>query len=309
MTIEEKQEIIRKHENGTCVVELARQCNKSSREEEEAVENVPSSLIKNMCAVGMDFAGKRSGWRGILTPRMGFTSMNKMHLCPYCAYTTNFTSHLKEHIRTHTGEKPYSCPHCSYCATTKDHLKKHIRTHTGEKPYACPQCNDRFTQKPHLTSHMRNWHRNTLETAERRPLQMVLGSDGQTLDRGATGSCKNLSSTMKMHHCPYCVYTTSFKTNLKTHLRTHTGEKPFACPQCPYSATTKACLKRHFYFHTGEKPFSCPNCQYSATTKDYLNRHMRTHTSEMFECPHCPYRFVDQSSLKHHVHMIHQYTL
>ncbi|XP_069156457.1 piggyBac transposable element-derived protein 4-like [Procambarus clarkii] len=38
MTIEKKQEIIRKHENGTCVAELARQYNKSSGEEEAVAE-------------------------------------------------------------------------------------------------------------------------------------------------------------------------------------------------------------------------------------------------------------------------------
>ncbi|KAK7085500.1 hypothetical protein SK128_009396 [Halocaridina rubra] len=81
----------------------------------------------------------------------------KIHRCPYCQYATTIVTHMKRHILSHTGEKPYSCSHCSYSCITKDDLKKHIRTHTGEKPYLCPHCpyrsSRKYTLKVHLVQH------------------------------------------------------------------------------------------------------------------------------------------------------------
>ncbi|XP_069077590.1 zinc finger protein 131 isoform X1 [Pleurodeles waltl] len=118
----------------------------------------------------------------------------KIHVCQYCEKQFDHFGHFKEHLRKHTGEKPFQCPNCherfARNSTLKCHLtacqsgigakkgrkklyecqvcnsvfnswdqfKDHLVLHTGDKPNHCTLCDLWFMQGSELRRHLRDTH-------------------------------------------------------------------------------------------------------------------------------------------------------
>lgn len=78
--------------------------------------------------------------------------------CPICHRMLSCRSALRQHYRTHTGERPFICRLCGRAFTTKGNLKTHISVHKL-KPFLtslhkCPICHRQYSNAMVLQQHI-----------------------------------------------------------------------------------------------------------------------------------------------------------
>ena len=93
-----------------------------------------------------------------LKQHMRSHTKEKPHLCTMCGQRTATRKAMTIHQRIHTGDKPYKCTYegCSYAARFDSHLRRHVLVHTGAKPYKCPHCDYRSNIQENLRKHIKN---------------------------------------------------------------------------------------------------------------------------------------------------------
>ncbi|XP_076631024.1 uncharacterized protein LOC143346632 [Colletes latitarsis] len=222
-------------------------------------------------------------------PGNGGKSVPK-YSCPVCKKTLAKVS-LRNHIRSHTGERPFPCAKCFLSFTRRAALNAHQKECSGSPPsvwsdesgrkrnFACSECNHAFYTKHSLRQHM-------------------LRHAGKKFKCGLPG-------------CPTVLRTAS---ELKSHRslvhEKQAPDRPFQCSDCSYSAKTKTQLRRHRGQHedtaraTKSKVRICPHsgCHFKTKINSHLKRHMRLHTgTKPYKCRHCPYASNNLENLRKHV--------
>uniref|UniRef100_A0A1B0A0I6 Protein krueppel n=1 Tax=Glossina pallidipes TaxID=7398 RepID=A0A1B0A0I6_GLOPL len=188
---------------------------------------------------------------------------NPRNQCKVCKKVFTMKTSLMDHMRIHSGEKPFLCTICGKSFRQNSNLRQHLMRHTNEKNFKCDVCLNAYVTKAELFSHKRSH----------------------------TGD--------HPFNCEICGSRFTSSSSLQKHRRKHTGERPYACEFCPMRFTALNILKNHRRTHTGEKPFKCEHCSKSFSQKGDCQMHQRTHGEKDFSCV-CGAKFSKSSNLRYH---------
>jgi hypothetical protein len=83
-------------------------------------------------------------------------SKAQIYTCEFCQKILKYRSKYLEHLRTHTGERPFGCTYCGASFTQRGALKQHERIHTGDRPHYCLQCQKSFRTASALNVHLKS---------------------------------------------------------------------------------------------------------------------------------------------------------
>ncbi|XP_061908357.1 zinc finger protein 341 isoform X2 [Entelurus aequoreus] len=258
--------------------------------------------------------------------------------CNFCdkIFSKNFD--LQQHIRSHTGEKPFQCIVCGRAFAQKSNVKKHMQTHKvwprgaastvsrlpiTVKVVAVSSSEEEAKQQQQCNQHeAAEGDHTALTEASEQTEEMAADADvdhepdpprPHVQDGGPAAHAKQIVVIDSSYQCQFC--SSKFKTyfQLKSHLTQHKGEQVYKCvvKSCSQTFQKLDQFLEHIRTHQEQLTYRCHLCSKVFPSLFELGVHQYSHCfcpqqstrkeASVYRCVKCQGRYSTQEALEQHL--------
>ncbi|ODM90628.1 putative zinc finger protein [Orchesella cincta] len=215
--------------------------------------------------------------------------------CLVCNKLFSGKGSLHTHMKTHTGERPYSCSVCGAAFASKDKLIRHSAIHSEERNYQFPSFPKSFKTQDSLRTHK--------IVFQNKELRYSCDICGKRL-----GYAASRSSHMKTHlketlyKCTDCGKEFRTNSSLQRHRKCH--QNYFKCAECAQVFFSLENMRAHYrllHYSSGERKHHCLFCKKKVLKLCRPSRPISEYTSKRIHlCVTCPKSYAAKSSFRYH---------
>ncbi|XP_044060151.1 zinc finger protein 605-like [Siniperca chuatsi] len=221
--------------------------------------------------------------------------------------TPSSSNHNESSIQKVGTTKKHSCVHCNKKFNSRCKCKEHMRVHTGEKPFPCSMCPKKFRIKQSLKIHTMRIHKDQVSSSETNGSLAWTKPLEETEDNREDLISPSKDTSRAINHNNVQNKRNPDKRQSQRWQTMGTCcSNGFICLLCQKLVRNKYMLIEHFRTHTGERPIKCDRCPAKFRTSAQLCMHKKRCLNPVIQCEKCEKKFPSQTKYDKHVSKCHR---